>query len=439
MKRKTFLKTSLAAGASFTILPSGLWGSTKKNSTMQLAQIGTGRMGQGDMVNALNNGWKSHVNARMVAVCDVDRSRAEDAKNKVIRKYEEKGETGVECQLETDFRKILSRDDIDGVVVSTPENWHALIGVAAANAGKHIYLQKPLTYSIPEGQALVKAVRKNNIVLQTGSQQRSSVYFRQACTIIRNNWLGKLKRIEVEIPTDKGSAGDEPTAPPADFNYDMWLGPCPETPYIESRVHPEQGYSRPGWLQVNRYCLGMITGWGSHMYDIAQWGNGTDVDSGPTQVAAKGEFPDRGHFDVHVGYTGEAQYGNGVVMKSNNGSAGVKFITENGWAHCRRGGMDCSDKELLRRKPGKDEVHLYNSSNHMEDFLLSAREGKDPICPVEVGHRSNTICVLHDISMKLGGRKLNWDPVKEEIVGDAEARKLFHVEMRAPYTFENYA
>lgn len=438
MKRKTFLKTSLAAGASFTILPSGLWASTKKNSTMQLAQIGTGRMGQGDMMNALNNGWKSAVNARMVAVCDVDRSRAEDAKKKLLKSYEEKGETAVECQLETDYRKLLARDDIDGVLISTPENWHGLIGVAAAKAGKHIYLQKPLTYSIPEGQELVKAVRKHNVVLQTGSQQRSSVYFRQVCTIIRNNWLGKLQKIEVEVPTDKGRADGEPTPPPADLNYDMWLGPCPEVPYIESRVQPEQGYGRPGWLQVHRYCLGMITGWGSHMYDIAQWGNGTDVDSGPKSIQATGEFPDRGHFNVHVGYQGEAQYDNGVVMTSNNGQPGVKFIAENGWAYCKRGGMDCSDKSLLRRKPSSEEVNLYHSSNHMEDFLLSARVGKDPVCPVEVGHRSNTICVLHDVSMRLNGRKLNWDPVKEELVGDDEANKLIQVPMRAPYTFENY-
>ena len=439
MKRKTFLKTSLAAGASFTILPSGLWAGSKKNSTMRLAQIGTGRMGQGDMMNALNNGRKNHVNARMVAVCDVDRSRAEDARNKVIRAYKEKGEEDVDCHLETDFRKILGRDDIDGVLVSTPENWHALIGVAAANAGKHIYLQKPLTYSIPEGKELVKAVRRNKVVLQTGSQQRSSVYFRQVCTIVRNNWLGKLKKIEVEVPTDKGRAEGAPTPPPADFDYDMWLGPCPEAPYIESRVHPEKGYSRPGWLQVHRYCLGMITGWGSHMYDIAQWGNGTDVDGGPTSIQATGEFPDRGHFNVHVGYEGEAHYENGVVMTSSNGSPGVKFITEDGWAYCKRGGMDCSDKNLLRRKPSGDEVQLYHSSNHMEDFLVSAREGKDPICPVEVGHRSNTICVLHDVSMRLGGRKLNWDPVKEEAVGDAEANARIQVPMREPFTFENYA
>ena len=408
MKRKTFLKTTLAAGATFTILPSGLWAGAKKNTTLQLAQIGTGRMGQGDMINALNNGWKDQVNARMVAVCDVDRSRAEDARNKVIRSYLDKGETNVDCQRIIFFW------------MGVPATWIWLL-------------------LVPEGQELVKAVRKNKVILQTGSQQRSSVYFRQICTIVRNNWLGRLQKIEVEVPTDKGRADGAPTPPPADFDYDMWLGPCPVEPYIESRVHPEDNYGRPGWLQVHRYCLGMITGWGSHMYDIAQWGNGTDVDSGPTSIQATGEFPDRGHFNVHVGYQGEAHYGNGVVMTSNNGNPGVRFIMENGWAYCQRGKMDCSDKSLLRRRPTGDEVQLYESSNHMEDFLLSVREGKDPICPVEVGHRSNTICVLHDVSMRMGGRKLNWDPIKEVVIGDDEANQMIQVPMRAPYTFENYA
>lgn len=434
MKRKTFLKTSLAAGASFTILPSGLWAGSKKNSTMRLAQIGCGRMGRGDMTNALSKGWESELNARVVACCDVDLARAESAAQKVEAFYENKGESKVEVKRYGDYRKLLQKEDIDGIIISTPENWHSLVGIAAANAGKHMYIQKPLTYSIPEGQALVDAVRKNNVVLQTGSQQRSSVYFRQICTIVRNNWLGKLKKIEVEIPTDGGRVDGAPTPPPDNLNYEMWLGPCPEMPYIEARVHPQNGFGRPGWLQVERFCLGMITGWGSHMYDIAQWGNGTDVDSGPTEITAKGEFPDRGLFDVHVGYEGDALYGNGVVMTSRNGRPGVKFITEDGWAYCERGKMDCSDKDLLRRQPTGEETQLYTSKDHMADFLHSAREGTDPVCPVEVGHRSNSICVLHHLSMKLGGRKLNWDPVKEEIVGDPEANALLQVPMREPYT-----
>lgn len=434
MKRRHFLTGSLTAGTALTILPSRLWADSHKNSTLQLAQVGCGRMGRGDMTNAMGSGWRDELNARVVACCDVDLDRAASAARKAEKFYQNKAESKVDVKVYGDYRELLQRDDIDGFIISTPENWHALVGIAAANAGKHMYIQKPLTYSIPEGQALVNAVRKNNIVLQTGSQQRSSIYFRQICSIIRNEWLGKLKKIEVKVPTDKGRADGEPTPPPDDFNYDRWLGPCPEMPYIEARVHPQQGFGRPGWLQVERFCLGMITGWGSHMYDIAQWALGVDHDGAPRSIEASGEFPDRGLFNVHMGYEGEALYDNGVVMTSANGRPGVKFITEDGWAYCERWRMDCSDKSLLRRKPTDDETQLYQSKNHMSDFLQSAREGSDPVCPVEVGHRSNSVCVLHHLSMKLGGRKLKWDSVKQEVVGDAEANALLQVPMREPYT-----
>ncbi|MEO0453903.1 MAG: Gfo/Idh/MocA family oxidoreductase [Verrucomicrobiota bacterium] len=434
MKRRNFIRTTAAAGATFTVLPHRVWAGTKSNSTLQLAQIGCGRQGRGDMKNALANGWKDEFNARVVAVCDVDSWRSKEAKTTVENFYQERDEAKVEVNVYEDYEDVLAREDIDGVIISTCEHWHGLIGVAAANAGKHIYLQKPLTYTIAEGQALVKAVRNNNVVLQTGSQQRSSTHFRQVCTIIRNNWLGKLKEIEVGVPTDRGEAQGEPTDPPATLNYDKWLGPCESVPYIESRVHGQKRFDRPGWLQVERHCLGMITGWGSHMYDIAQWGNGTDADSGPVEISAKGEFPDRGHFNVHVNFKGESTYANGVRMTSNNGKAGVKFITEDGWAYCARGKMDCSNKEFLRRKPAENETSLYTSKSHMGDFLGSAREGKDPICPVEVGHRSNSICVLHHISMKLGGRKIKWDPVNEKILDDSEASEKLSVPFRPPYT-----
>jgi predicted dehydrogenase len=431
MKRRKFLVGSLASGAALTILPSRSWASTTKNSTLQLAQIGCGRMGRGDMTNALGGGWKKEFNARVVACCDVDSNRTASSGELVSKFYGENGEENVDVKLYSDYRELLQRDDIDGFIISTPENWHGIMGVAAANAGKHMYVQKPLTYSIPEGRALVKAVRDNKVVLQTGSQQRSSIHFRQICTIIRNEWLGKLQRIEVEVPTDGGRADGEPTAPPAHLDFDKWLGPCPEVPYIESRVHPDQGFGRPGWLQVEQYCLGMITGWGSHMYDIGQWAIGDD--KFPVEFQATGEFPDRGHFNVHVGYQGEAHYENGVVMTSKNGRPGVKFITENGWAYCERGKMDCSDKQLLRRQPTEEETTLYTSRNHMEDFLSSMRDGNDPVCPVEVGHNSNAICVLHHLSMKLGGRKLKWDAEKETIIGDDEATARLSITMRPPY------
>ena len=431
MNRRQFLTGSLAAGASLSILPSRARAGTSANSTLRLAQIGCGRMGRGDMGNVMAGGWKNEFNARIVACCDVDANRAASAVEMARGFYNERGEDNVEISTNGDYREILERDDIDGILISTPENWHGIMGVAAANAGKHMYVQKPITYSIPEGRALVKAVRDNNVVLQTGSQQRSSIRFRQVCTIIRNEWLGKLRKIEVEVPTDRGRADGEPGSPPEHLDFDMWLGPCPEVPYIEARVHPESGFGRPGWLQVEQYCLGMITGWGSHMYDIAQWGIGDD--HFPVEFQATGEFPDRGLFDVHVGYEGEALYDNGVVMTSKNGNPGVRFITEDGWAYCARGRMECSDPELLRRQPGDGEIKLYTSTNHMEDFLGSVRDGSDPICPVEIGHRSNAICVLHHLSMRLDGRKLKWDSAKETITNDDEAHARLTIPMREPY------
>lgn len=414
------------------ILPSRLLGADAPGNAMRIASIGTGRMGLGDMKNAMGAGLKA--NAQVVAVCDVDSKRAANAKKVVEDFYKSRKMAVGEVKAYTDYRELLKRNDIDAVTISTPDHWHALIAIAAAKAGKHIYIQKPFTYTITEGQKLVEAVRANKITLQTGSQQRSSVYFRQVCTIIRNNWMGKLKSIEVGIPTDSGTGKDVPMEVPANLNYDLWLGPAAMEDYTEQRVHPQKGFSRPGWLQIERYCRGMITGWGAHMYDIAQWGNGTDVDSGPVEISSKGDFPDRGLFDVHVGYSGSAKYANGVVLTSKNGSAGVKFVTEDGSAYCSRGGFKCSDQDLLRRKPKDGEVVLYESKDHMLDFLTSARAGKDPACPAEVGHRSNTVCVLHHISMKLGGRTIKWDPKAEKVIGDPEAHAMIGIPFRKPWT-----
>jgi predicted dehydrogenase len=442
MKRRNFIQTSLAAGAASLILPSHSWASTVKNETIQVGLIGSGRMGLANMKGILGQGIRNEINARIVAVCDPDSARIANAKQLAGKFYEERGESKVDIKAYEDYRDLINNKDIDAVVIATQDRWHALQGIAAANAGKHIYMQKPLTYSIPEGKALVEAVRRNGVTLQVGSQQRSSVYFRRVCNIVRNEWLGKVKEIIVKVPTDGGRADYIDMPVPSNLNYDLWLGPSSETPYTELGVHTQTikngGYiGRPGWLQRHDFCLGMITGWGSHMYDIAQWAMGNDLDGGPTEISSTREFPDRGIFDVHVGYQGEAHYENGVVLRSKNGRAGVTFIMENGEAHCSRGEMSCSDPELLRRTPSADEISLYESRSHEGDFLLSAREGRDGICPVEGGHRTNTICVLHDISMKLGGRKLNWDPKTEQIVGDDEAAKMMHSPMRGPWALEN--
>src|SRR5690606_39123286 len=218
-----------------------------------------------------------------------------------------------------DFRELLARADLDAVTISTPDHWHALHAVAAAEAKKAIYVQKPLTYSVVEGQRLVAAVRGNGVVLQVGSQQRSDARFRRACELVRDGRLGKLQRIEVWLPPDVGS-GDPKQAPvPEGLDYDTWLGPAPEVPYAEAGVHPQQGFGRPGWLQIERYCRGMITGWGSHMNDIAQWGHGSDVDGGLVEIEATAEFPARGLFDVHTEFRAVGRYADGVELVQQTG------------------------------------------------------------------------------------------------------------------------
>ena len=426
LSRKQFLTASAGIAAAPLILPSGVWGAEQK---LQIGLIGCGRMGRSNIMTVLGQGDRA--NAIITALCDVDIKRASNLKTELETIYGEEGNK-VEIQMYQDYREFLAKSGVDGVVIATPDQSHALIAIAAAEAKKDIYLQKPLTYSVIEGQKLIKAVRSNNVILQTGAQQRSSVYFRKPCELVRNGALGKIHTIEVEVPTDSGTGDPAQSPVPENLDYEMWLGPAPMVPYAEAGVHPQDSLGRPGWLQIEAYCRGMITGWGSHMYDVAQWALGMD-DSGPVEVSATGEFPRRGLFDVHVKYDGEARYANGVKVVSRNGHAGVKLIGEDGWIHCSRQGFEAHDREIFRQPVPEGGIRLYESRQHEADWLQAMRTRKDPISPVEVGHRSNTVCVLHHISMKLGGRRLRWDPVRERVVDDPEANAMLDFEHREPW------
>jgi predicted dehydrogenase len=212
----------------------------------------------------------------------------------------------------------------------------------------------------------------------------------------------------------------------------MWLGPTPELPYAIDRVHPLQGYSRPGWLQIESYCRGMITGWGAHMFDTAQWGHGSD-DAGPVEIRATADFPARGLFNVHTQFHAEGRFADGVRLFADSGDpAGVRFEGDAGSIHVTRSSIQANPPEILKETIGEGETRLYQSRNHMDDYLVALREGRDPICPVEVGHRSNTVCVLVHIAMKLG-RTLTWDPVAEKFVNDESANALLDYPHRSPW------
>jgi myo-inositol 2-dehydrogenase/D-chiro-inositol 1-dehydrogenase len=431
--RRSFLKAAAASFLAPAIIPSTVFGQKAPSNTIQMGCIGVGRQGQGDMQELIYRGLET--GARVVAVCDVDAHRMEDAQWLVDKIYSmELGKDYTNrCAAYRDFRELLARKDIDGVLIVTPDHWHGPMAIAAAEAGKDIYLEKPLTYSITEGRKLVKAVRKNKRILQVGSQQRSSTYFLMACELVRNQRIGKLHTIHVWLPQDQGTGDAEPMPVPVNLDYDLWLGPKPQASFTEDRVHPQRSYNRPGWLQVEEYSRGMITGWGSHMNDTAQWGNGTD-DTGPVEIEAKAEFPDRGLFDVHTTFRAEGMYANGVRLIMETGDpAGVRFEGDRGFVFVRRGAIEPSDRELLREKIREDEIKLYRSTNHMKDFLECMRSRKDPVAPVEAGHRSNSICVITHIAMKLG-RKLRWDPEAELFINDDEANRWLDYPHRKPWT-----
>ncbi|MCJ7778323.1 MAG: Gfo/Idh/MocA family oxidoreductase, partial [Sedimentisphaerales bacterium] len=333
-----------------------------------------------------------------------------------------------------DFRELIARDDIDTVLVCTPDHWHAPIALVAARAGKDIFMQKPLSLTIEEGRLLSDTVRRYGNVFLIGSQQRSDNRFRQACELVRNGRIGELKNIKVIFGIDPPTT-PQPTMPvPENLDYDLWLGPAPWAPYTESRVHPQNDYSRPGWLRIQDYGAGMITGWGSHHLDIAQWAMGTEY-TGPTEIEGKTEYPKDGLWDVHGMFHIEYTYPNGVKIicegdKQNR--EGIRFEGTQGWIDVNRGRIDAEPKTLLTSTIKPDEIHLYKSNNHKGNLFECIKSRAETIAPVEVAHRSCTMCLLGDIAMQLG-QKLKWDPQRERIVDNDTANRLLSRSMRSPW------
>ncbi len=435
LSRRAFLGTSAAVGAGLafpTIVPSSVFGSQAPRERITLGGIGVGRMGTGDLGEAL--GFKQ---VQVVAVCDLDSKRVKIAQKRIESTYAKRSPGGdyKGCATYGDYRELVARPDIDAVQIALPDHWHTLPALEAARAGKDIFLQKPMTLTIQEGRILSDTVRRYNRVFQVGSQQRSDKEFRTACELVRNGRVGKLQQILVGFGTDPG-CGPKPTMPvPENLNYEMWLGPAPWAPYTEERVHPQNSVTaRPGWLRISDYGAGMITGWGSHHLDIVQWGMNTEY-TGPVEIQGEAEFPKDGLWDVHGPFRIEYTYANGVKVicaDEDKVKGGVRFEGDKGWVWVTRGRIDAEPKSLLQETIGAGETKLYVSNNHKGNFYECIKSRKETIAPVEVGHRSCTICLLGDIAMRLG-RKLRWDPAKEQFLNDDEANTMLSRPMRAPW------
>ncbi len=461
MNRRSYLKKSLAstAGAIFapTIVPASVFGKDAPSNKIHVGQIGCGRIARDhDLPETMK-----HELSRVVAVCDVDRKRKEDGKRFVEQWYSEnkKKDKFINVQMYDDYRELLSNPDINAVIISTPDHWHAQPAIEAALAGKAIYLQKPTSLTIEEGRAMSDIIHRTGAVFQLGSQQRSMnpwPQFKRACELVRNGRIGDLKTVKIGLPSDPAGGTPTPMEIPPNLNYDMWLGSTPYVPYTEERVHPQDDYSRPGWLRCEQFGAGMITGWGVHHINIAHWGMDTEY-TGPVEIEATAQFPEDGLWTVHGPYHVTSKYANGVEMiVDGEFPNGVRFEGTDGWIFVSRGNVgvtandpsfagsdafSASNPKLLQSEIGEDEVQLYASPEQHGNWLNCIKSRELTISPAEVAHRSCSACLVSHIAMKLstGGmpRKLYWDPVNERFRNDDEANRMLSRAQRYPWGYEN--
>jgi len=437
--------STVAAGFP-AIVPSSVFGASSPSNRLNIGAIGTGRISRGHDMPGV---WKFDT-ARIMAVCDLDQHRVDDAKTLVNGYYSKQsgkpydGVTGY-----SDYKELLANKDVDGVLISTPDHWHALIAIAAVEAGKDVYLQKPASLTIAEGRALSDAVHRSGRVFQIGSQQRSTIQFRYAAELVRNGRIGQLKTVLVGLPGDPSGDEEAEMPVPKGFDYEKWLGSTPVVYYTEKRVHPQSGYDRPGWLRCEQFGAGMITGWGAHHVDSAHWGMDTEY-TGPVEISGGAKFPANGLWDVHGDFKTEGVYANGVRMiVSGEFPNGIRFEGSEGWIFVSRGNervtasdpgaklkdataLAASDPKIISSVIGPDEIHLYESKDHHGNWLECMRTRKQTIAPVEVAHRSCSACLLHHIAMKTN-RKLYWDPVRERFKNDDEANAMLARHQRWPY------
>ncbi len=452
--RRTFLKTSAsgALAASFpAIVPSSVFGATAPSNRITIGAIGVGRISRGhDMPGVLQFTGVAGRDNRIVAVCDLSEERVKLGQQFVDDAYTKKlGKPYTGTRGYSDYRELLANHEIDAVLISTPDHQHARLAVAAVAAGKDVYLQKPASLTIREGRIMADRVKASGRILEVGSQQRSWKQFARAVALVRNGRIGTVQRVEIGLPGDP-SGGNPQTMPvPHGFNYDAWLGSTPEVPYTVDRVMPEKGFDRPGWLRMEQFGAGMITGWGAHHVDTAHWGMDTEL-TGPVEIWGQAQFPTEGLWNVHGPFKTYGRYANGVVMTiSGDFENGIKWIGDKGWIFvCRDTGttptatlgtpaekivpLRASDPKILDSVIGPSEWQVYTSDDQHGNWLDCIHSRKAPVATAEIGHRACSTCLLHWIAMKTQHR-VHWDPTTETMQGDDIAASLLARHQRHPY------
>ena len=446
ISRRQFLRNTAVAGAlAFPhIVPSsvlGNAGNVAPSNRIVLGCIGLGTQGTANLRQFLRQ-----KDVQVVSVCDVRESQCDKARDVVQKHYGSNG-----CTSYSDFRELCARKDIDAVSIATPDHWHVLVGLEAARNGKHMYYEKPIGWSFAAGKVLRDTIKRYGVVFQFGTQQRSGRDFRFACELVRNGRIGDVHTILVGVPGGVALPNYPTEAIPHGLDYDMWLGPAPWAPHSFERCRPytsrpdaswTQNYS--SWYHISDYCIGFIGNWGIHHVDVAQWGNGSE-DTGPVEIEGAGVFPTDGMGDCATSWQVENKFASGVRMIHMDSSTsaehplqvpgfgqGILFRGSEGWVFVNRNKLDAHPKSLLKSVIAPNEIHLIESGSHHRNFLDAVRARKQTACPIDVAVRSNTICQLDDIAIRLG-RKLRWDPEKEEFINDTEAGRMLTRSMRSPW------
>jgi predicted dehydrogenase len=425
MNRRRFLKnaTGITAGAiAFPYIVSssalGKAGNVAASNRIVMGCIGVGSQGSGNMNNFLGKR-----DAQVVAVCDVDRNHRDKAKKTVDGRYKNQ-----DCRTYHDFRELIARDDIDALSLALPDHWHSIPVVMGARAGKDMYGEKPLARTIGEGKVMRDTMNRYGRIWQTGSWQRSVRDFHRACELVINGRIGKVQRVEVGLPTG-GGTGNNPVQPvPEGVDWDFWLGPAPWVPY--------RGVIHWNWRWMMDYSGGQLTDWAGHHIDIAHWGLGLDL-TGPVEIEGVAEYPKDGIYDAPTKYKFTCKYKDGLEMVVANDrqqpkGMGTVWYGRNGWIHVKRGRLEASDGKILKEAIGPGETRLYNSRDHHQNFLDCVKSRKKTITPIEIAHRSISVALLGEIAMLLG-RKVRWNPDKEEFANDDAANRMLTRPMRSPW------
>jgi predicted dehydrogenase len=424
INRRQFLRQAACASAASVGFPYlvgssalGKAGAVAASNRIVMGAIGVGGQGTrhvGGGIWVQGGGFLSKPEVQFVAVCDVNANNRNRARDIVNKHY-----GNSDCASYNDFRELVARGGIDAVLVATPDHWHVLTSIVAVKAGMDVYCEKPLSLTIRQARELSNTVKRYGRIFQTGTQQRSWREFRFACELVRNGYIGEVKSITVNVGGPPQWSCNAPVEPePEWLDWNMWLGPAPWRPYT-SKIAPG------GWMGYRDYSGGEMTNWGAHMFDTAQWAMGMD-ESGPVEIIP----PDGRDYKVLT-----YKYANGTIMtrdKISKEVPGVLFTGTEGKIEVSREHLITEPKSLVRQKLGPDEIHLYESKNHPDNFLQCIKTRERPASDAEVGCRSITVCHLGNIAYWLK-RPLRWDPEKEQFLNDAEADKMKARAMRAPW------